>query len=323
MDLVLDYLRAPLKVGVQSITYTLNMSLVLKGIRNLTSKCEKAEKGKVSARVRYAKERLDEAMDKLQEYYYVENVLDVLQEVFLRLAALPGCPADMRDLFYEKAEARSGISPHRFLRRQKSPLFKPTMTADDVVYIEESPSPPLDRLLLTATTIGDPTLTYYKRCLQTIPPVREGMTVLKEGRRFSSRFAFKPYPLVVRLWLGHESSTAFPSDLKTFLDGAVEYYYSSEWRTSIVLSAITVESILADLYEEKKKEPAPDIPLGGLLEKVKNVVAFPKTVLEAMDSTNKARIAAVHRSISPVSDREATNALFGATNLALWYHEVF
>jgi HEPN domain-containing protein len=107
--------------------------------------------------------------------------------------------------------------------------------------------------------------------------------------------------------------------LKSFISGAVRYINSREWRTSIVLSAITVESILAELYEDASKEPAPDTPLGDLFRKVKEKIDIPPDIVDAINMTNEARIAAVHRSPSPISDRDATNALFGAIKLTLWY----
>lgn len=126
--------------------------------------------------------------------------------------------------------------------------------------------------------------------------------------------------MAVRFWLEDEASISIPSDLKSFLIGAIDYLSSQEYRTSIVLSAITVESILADLYEEKYKSLAPDIPLGDLLGHVKNKISFPPDILSAIETTNRARIAAVHRSRLPVSEREAINALFGATAFAQWIY---
>jgi len=93
---------------------------------------------------------------------------------------------------------------------------------------------------------------------------------------------------------------------------------SEEWRTSIVLSAISIESVLADLYEENYKVPAPDTPLGDLFTRIQTKISFPSEIIRAVEMTNNARIAAVHRSHFPVSDREAINALFGATNFILW-----
>ena len=108
-------------------------------------------------------------------------------------------------------------------------------------------------------------------------------------------------------------------DLRDFLKGSMRYHSDEEWRTSIVLSAIAVESVLADLYEEEHKTYAPNVPLGNLYDKVKGKVKFPPEVMKAIEMVNEARISAVHRSRFPVSDREATNALYGSTTFIMWY----
>jgi hypothetical protein len=114
-----------------------------------------------------------------------------------------------------------------------------------------------------------------------------------------------------------------PKDLRDFLKGSIRYHSEEEWRTAIVLSAIAVESVLADLYEEHFKEYAPNVPLGDLYYKVKDKIKFPTHIGGAIEMVNEARISAVHRSRFPVSDREAINALYGATTFIMWYSSDF
>jgi hypothetical protein len=152
-----------------------------------------------------------------------------------------------------------------------------------------------------------------------VPPLQKGVAILREGKRYSSRFTYRPYPLAASLWLGHESSAPIPADMKAFLFGAIDYLAKEEWRTSIVLSAISVESGLADLYEECHREPAPDKPLGDLFYLVKSRIKFPSDVEKAIELANQSRIAAVHRSRLPVSQKEAISALFGAINFTRWH----
>lgn len=121
-----------------------------------------------------------------------------------------------------------------------------------------------------------------------------------------------------------EASKMIPKDLRDFLSNASKYYTSEEWRTSTVLSAITAESLLADLYEEEYRRPTPSkATLGELFEFAKKKVEFPQNIAEAIAMTNNARISAVHRSRFGVSDREATNALYGAANFTMWYFARF
>ena len=50
------------------------------------------------------------------------------------------------------------------------------------------------------------------------------------------------------------------------------------------------ESVLADLYEEEFKRPAPDVPLGDLFGQVKDKIDFPVEVASAIDTANKAEL---------------------------------
>lgn len=273
--------------------------------------------------------KLGEVLEQLKEESpRYPPFFETLMRTFGEFAILDEFPEDLRDLFYKEREFRlhSGRVVKRRVRTYRRPpaIFESQIIPriNDVIaidkdYIDEG------KWLFDVVTIKKDGLSVFKKYFQCIPVIKKGMKVLKEKRQFSTRYAFRPYPLATRLWLQESASIAVPSDLKSFLHGAIRYIFSGEWRTSIVLSAITVESVLADLYEEKNKVPAPDIPLGDLFHEVKKKIDFPPDIVKAIETTNKARIAAVHRSRFPVSDRESINALYGATNFTLWYSSQF
>lgn len=183
----------------------------------------------------------------------------------------------------------------------------------------------LNEIALDITSVKKEGATFFLRCLKTIPVIGKTVVVTKNPTEtHSSRYTFSPYALAVRLWLEKEASKFMPKDLRDFLTNSSKYYTSEEWRTSIVLSAIATESLLADLYEEEYHEPTPTrATLGELFELTKKKVKFPQNIADAITMTNNARISAVHRSRFPVSDREAINALYGATNFAMWYFSRF
>ena len=183
----------------------------------------------------------------------------------------------------------------------------------------------LDNFFLDVVSVKKEGAILFLKFLKTIPLIGETLVINKDlTETHSSRYTFRPYALAVRLWLKNEASKMIPKDLRDFLNGACRYYTSKEWRTSIVLSAITAESLLADLYEEEYHEPSPSkATLGELFEHAKKKIDFPQNIAEAIQMTNNARISAVHRSRFPVSDREAINALYGATNFTMWYFSRF
>jgi len=200
-------------------------------------------------------------------------------------------------------------------------IFAPRIMSgiNDVVAIDIEEAEDRDAILLATTSTKEEGLERLEKFIKSIPHLGDTVKEVRKRKTNSSRYAFRPYPLAVRLWLGHESAITVPKDLKDFLRGSIRYYSDEEWRTSIVLSAIAVESVLADLYEEQHKEYAPSVPLGDLYHKVKDKIDFPPYIKNAIEMVNEARISAVHRSRFPVSDREATNALYGSTTFTMWF----
>ncbi len=200
-------------------------------------------------------------------------------------------------------------------------LFQSYLSKDfsDVVVIEKNHVKD-ETWLFDIITVKKETMLDFKNKISMIPTLNENIKCKDDKRRFSTRYVHRPYPYVVQLLLENQSTVPIPNDLKDFLNAAISYFLKDEWRTSIVLSAITIESILADIYEEKKHKIAPDVPLGRLLNDVNSNYPLDLDVFKKVDKANNARIAAVHRSRLPVSEKDATDALVGATNIILMTH---
>jgi len=321
-----------MKVGVynhKSIVDFSNVMGYLKGtIEEYKEKVKEKKRGPLKQIIESIIARLSESLENLEDQDWSdEKFFSNLLSTILTFARYTEKfrEEDMANLFYVRPEIKfkNGHVIPPLLRRAK-PIFDSRILPEvkDVVSVEK------ERInekqwLFDVVTIKKNGLSVFKKSLKSIPTIKEQMKILKERQHFSQRYVFRPYPLAVQLWLKDEASVTVPQDLKRFLEGAIQYFFSSEWRMSIVLSAIAVESILADLYEEKNKKSAPDTPLGDLFRQVKEKIDFPSEIIRAIQITNDARISAVHRSRFPVSDREAINALFGAVNFALWYSSQF
>lgn len=317
-----------MKMGVYNQKCIVDFSGVSDYLRKLFEEY-KASTDKHRIPKKYLEERYsryNEDLKNLDEAFpWDDDFFNKLHQAFRNFALLNNFPKEIGKLFYR--EKSTTLSSGRVITR-KIPL--PTHVVplifsshinrkcNDIISIERK-SVGMKKWLFDIITLKKATLSYFNKCFKSIPPLKNNLKIIQEKQFFSTRYVYRPYPLVTKLWLGTAESILVPDDLKSFLQGAVRYIFSSEWRTSIVLSAITVESILAELYEEEFKEPAPDTPLGDLFRRVGEKIEFPPEIVSAIEKTNKARIAAVHRSRSPVSDREATNALHGATKLTLWY----
>jgi hypothetical protein len=317
VDALVQYLNDPIAAGVNNLKCVVDFSTLKAFLENLAEK-EAPPRG-------YRFERLTARIGLLGgtdvgSDEYLETLPMVLEDFALYCEE---CPKEMKEFFIvtkERTHPVTGKPIVSHIRRRGRRIFDSHLVhkVKDIVHISKEYLGDM-RWLFDVTSLTENGVGEFKKCVGAIPPVQNTFTVLQEGRRFSTRFTFKPYSLAVKLWLGDSDSLGVPSDLKSFLSGAVDYIDDEEWRTSIVLSAIAVESILADLYEEYYKKPAPDVPLGDLFRMVKDKIAFPDGTISSIELTNKARIAAVHRSRLPVSQRESVNALFGAVNFARWH----
>ena len=94
-----------------------------------------------------------------------------------------------------------------------------------------------------------------------------------------------------------------------------------------MLSAIALESLLAEMYEhEFRKQPPDGMTLGGIKDEIvkqftaQNKAAFPHEIHGWIKKTNETRISAVHRGVRQLSGREASEALRGSLKFALWHH---
>lgn len=333
MKTVIEYLTSPLKIGVYHAQFRVDFSNFGKLVGDIAAiaKKHKAESKELSEMVKIFEESIPSST------YIIKEAFATALENFMRFNE---CPKEIFEFVLGKKvsdedEAVTADS-RRFLwyrmrlsraRHAKRPweVFESHIFNDlnDVAVIDIEETTGKKVLSLEVTTLKEDGLTRFQNFLKCIPHIGDCVTVIRKRKTYSSRHAFRPYPLAVQLWLGSEEAIAIPKDLRDFLNGSVRYYSGEEWRTSIVLSAISVESILADIYEEVFKDYAPNVPLGELYYKVKDKVKFPPHVVGAIETANEARISAVHRSRFPVSDREATNALYGATTVVMWFSSDF
>lgn len=158
----------------------------------------------------------------------------------------------------------------------------------------------------------------FEKFIKSIPIIGEMANIVNRGKKYSSRHCYEPYPAAVMLWICGIVGKTVPEDILNFFDGSVRYWEKNEWRISIILSAIAVESLLAEIYEEYFHEIAPPDPLGALRDKIEKKQKFPPETRKDIDLVNQSRIAAVHRSSMQVGEREARNALMGAIRFTHW-----
>ncbi|TET18771.1 hypothetical protein E3J74_09195 [Candidatus Bathyarchaeota archaeon] len=158
----------------------------------------------------------------------------------------------------------------------------------------------------------------FRKLIDSIPIIGEKAEIIERGKKHSSRYCYEPYPAAAMLWTSTIAYGTIPEDLLNFFDGSIRYWEKQEWRISIILSAIAVESILAEIYEEQFHKIAPPDPLGALRDKIEKKQKFPPKTRNDINLVNQSRIASVHRSSMQVGEREARNALMGAIRFTHW-----
>jgi hypothetical protein len=158
----------------------------------------------------------------------------------------------------------------------------------------------------------------HKEFIESISVIGKNVKASKATQKFSSRYCYRTYPPALIVWLCEVANNPIPKDILQYFLGAVRYYQQGEWRISIVLSAIAVETILAELYEEVKHQPAPPDTLGSLFSQLLKTTKLPVEVKADVEEVNNNRILSVHRSSMHLGDREARSSLVGATRFTYW-----
>lgn len=322
----MEYLSHPLQSGVHYVHSSVDFSGYEQLIRDTAKKTK--DKAEASELIKTANE--------IKEGYFSfsKELSSSFNRLVSTLARAKDCPKEIFEYVIGHGEIQAEQERISLLRRRslfyrlrRRPFewFKGRIFEDisDAISIEMEEAQAENVICFEAISLKESGLLRFCDFLRSIPYVGNTFKEIRKRKTHSSRYVFRPYPLAVRLWLDSNLAVTVPKDLRDFLLGSIRYHSEEEWRTAVVLSAIAVESVLADLYEEHFKKYAPNVPLGNLYEQVKGNVKFPAHISQAIEIVNEARIAAVHRSRFPVSDREATNALYGSTTFLMWYSTEF
>jgi hypothetical protein len=175
-------------------------------------------------------------------------------------------------------------------------------------------------IILDVISLDKNGLKEFESFIDNFSVLRDSFKKISERKCHTTRMVYNILPSAIASWISNRTTIEkFPDFIINYLNDIVNYWNKREWRTSIVLSAIIVETLLAELYEEKFHENAPDTPLGNLRNKVLEKVDIPQDILESIEMVNTARIDSVHRSGREVSAQEAMNSIRGVVRFIIWY----
>jgi len=175
-------------------------------------------------------------------------------------------------------------------------------------------------LAIGVVSLSREPITKLTSFLSATPKFKEKITFSKINHKYAARYVLDLYPAIAALWIDEMSTGVFPRDIIGMLSDSLEYFYRRDWRTSIVLSSISAEMILAEMYEEAFQRPAPVEPLGTLLDKLMKKGELAEEMKASCRRVTQMRKSAVHRGLAPPTIREASLALYGAIQLAFCHY---
>jgi hypothetical protein len=231
------------------------------------------------------------------------------------------------DLQSELLDIPQSIVLRRALRLMPANILGPHIPLDkigDALHISELVH--ADGVILEASSIKPTTVGTFVSSFKKFPDIG-ACRVVTEGPQFSSRVLYDLIPAASASWTKEkETVERVPQFILSYLSAAYHYIEQKEWRTSIVLSAIALESLLAEMYENEFRLQAPGDPLGSLryqieqrFKNAKKGDPFPDDISGSIEACNEARISAVHRGGHEPSSKEAHGALSGAVRFSIWY----
>lgn len=321
---IVEYLSNPIKHGVFTQTLSFSIYSVESLVQKLKPKIErKYPKGFASSLPSDFKDFVDYV-----HWVDFETALYNLNTILRCINWEKGINSKKRKqdqpIYYWSdilAETLGDLSNKKWVKIEHFPDYSLLLEIYDAINISKMGQD--KKVFLTVTTVGERGLKCFDEFVRAIPDIGREIRLSETRKRHLQRFVYRPFAPALMLWINEIAFDLIPNPVKQFLNGAISYFRHNEWRTSIVLSAIAVEIILAELYEENFQEESPDVSLGRLIELLKEKITLMQEIENSISVTNERRIMAVHRSQIIPSEKEAIDALFGAAKLALWYSNQF
>ena len=354
-DEIKSYLEDPISHGVYFAKLSFDqetMDSFMKGIWNRLPAQIRTEVSQAELRIQPIPAlHQTRTLEKLVEFggFQPDHLVELLRHVFQSYAGWRKHKADLDALYayilpllrwvayindspMDTSHGASGplenyFQTTRLLRSRRGPFEPdvPIISSQDAIHISLTRHRKI--YVVTAVSANAHGLEKFQEFIRKLPTFKSRVHTIGEGEAHPSGIVFQPYPAAIMAWIEGRSAIEYlPDFLREYLTASSQYYNTKEWRTSIVLCAIALETLLAEFYEQEFRKEAPDIPLGGLKEEIVREVnkgghrTLPRGIISWIDKLNDLRIAAVHRGSRQLSAREAMECLHGLTKISLWYY---
>ncbi|MCP8309180.1 MAG: hypothetical protein H3Z54_10900 [archaeon] len=337
------YLYDPSRYGAKYLRISLETKAIRDFVNNLVEKVKITTEERAK-RLRGIPTRLQKAQESIEFFEElrqrsprlglittaIQQAMDVAysEEIMTYIKPVLDWVAFIGDIELSEGRLPSSFVYRRILRRPNISPFGPNIPLpkiNDALHIAETEHRAI--VVLEATSVKEEGIEQFLTFIKSLPELGPSYHVISKKTQFSSRFIYDLVPAAVSAWISIRSTIeCVPEYILDYFIAALRYLEEQEWRTSIVLSAIALESLLAEMFEEEFQKIAPDIPLGALKDEIvanfksnKKSSPFPDEISECVNGTNQARIAAVHRGGRQLSVKDATEALQGAVKFAIWH----
>lgn len=261
-EMIIEFLRKPMETGA----YHAHITITRQQIKSLWEYLKSYSKKK---RKRF---RIEDPFIGIEDLFYLDFSFNLSESMDHMLNFLYRCGDICPEQVFRWAEYGTVVmQPEYDLEEEEEYYFFPPkiyfMDISDAMSIEINAKAYPD-FVMDVVTLTPKALFIFKSFLSSIPTFGNEIKMTEECKRHSASYVYQLYPAVAALWVDCFSHYQLSEDIIDLLKASLDYFYQREWRTSIVLSAISVEAVLAEIYEEAFHHEAPPIPLGELKTKI-------------------------------------------------------
>jgi len=207
-------------------------------------------------------------------------------------------------------------------RKEGSFFFPPQVYFEDIkdamsINVDDKAGPDFVSEIASLTPKA---LSEFASFTTAIPCFKSKVIYREDGKQHSQRAVYNLYPAVAGLWVDTLAHRSISREIIDSLSEALNYMDKREWRMVIILSAMSAEGILSDIYEDVAHEEAPEAPIGSLIQDINAKRKFPPDAQKNLSTLTQIRNSAVHhRGMVSLTRKEALVSLISATRFALWW----
>jgi hypothetical protein len=321
-DQIISFLCDPIHTGAYSARLTVPYNTIVDFWEFMLEESKKRKK-RLRVEKPTAEREYFEFMSKSGYPYYLEKTLDDLLSALVKLQDI--CPMEVS----KWAEYGTYvIAPQYYINEESEQakkgwfFFAPETYFEDIkdalsVNIDNKSAPDFAAEIASLTPKA---LSEFESFVSAIPRFKNKIIIKEEGKQHSQRSVYNLYPAVAGLWIDTLAHRSISRDIIDSLGEALEYLDKREWRMVIIMSAISAESILSDVWENVAHEEAPEQPIGFLIQEINKKRKFSPEAQKSLNMLNDIRNSAVHhRGIASLTQKEALISLIDATRFALWW----